>query len=147
MFNIGFGEILIVLVVAFVIVGPDDLPKVARWLGRGVRKLRLMIRDIKRETGWDEVEKEAKEVQRDVKATMRELDVSADLRDAVKDVKSEISGISKDMQADVQRLDRELKAGAESLDGEVREAVNAADGALKDAGLEAREAVDAANRN
>ena len=147
MFNIGFGEILIVLVVAFVIVGPDDLPKVARWLGRGVRKLRLMIRDIKRETGWDEVEKEVKEVQRDVKATMRELDVSADLRDAVKDVKSEISGISKDMQADVQRLDRELKAGAESLDGEVREAVNAADGALKDAGLEAREAVDAANRN
>ena len=147
MFNIGFGEILIVLVVAFVIVGPDDLPKVARWLGRGVRKLRLMIRDIKRETGWDEVEKEVKEVQRDVKATMRELDVSADLRDAVKDVKSEISGISKDMQADAQKLDRELKARAESLDGEVREAVNAADGALKDAGLEAREAVDAANRN
>ena len=40
MFNIGVGEILIVLVVAFVIVGPDDLPKVARWLGRQVRRPR-----------------------------------------------------------------------------------------------------------
>ena len=50
MFNIGFGEILIVLLVAFVIVGPDDLPKVARWLGRQVRRLRTLIRDIKQET-------------------------------------------------------------------------------------------------
>ena len=47
MFNIGLGELLIVLVVAFVIVGPDDLPRVARWLGRQVRRLRTLIRDIK----------------------------------------------------------------------------------------------------
>lgn len=30
MFNIGFSELLLVLLVAFLVVGPKDLPKVAR---------------------------------------------------------------------------------------------------------------------
>ena len=37
MFNIGFSELILILLVAFVIVGPKDLPRVARALGRGVR--------------------------------------------------------------------------------------------------------------
>ena len=41
-------------------VGPKDLPKVARWLGRMVKKIRLLIREVKQETGWDELEKEFK---------------------------------------------------------------------------------------
>ena len=120
MFNIGAGEILLVLVVAFVIVGPDDLPKVARWLGRMVRKLRTLIRDIKAETGWDEVEKEVREVQKDVKQTVREMDISADLKDAVKDVNQEINGISRDMKADFRELDKQTKADMKSLDDDIR---------------------------
>ena len=120
MFNIGAGEILLVLVVAFVIVGPDDLPKVARWLGRMVRKLRTLIRDIKAETGWDEVEKEVREVQKDVKQTVREMDISADIKDAVKDVNQEIDGISRDMKADFRELDRQTKADMKSLDDDIR---------------------------
>ena len=38
MFQIGFSELMLVLLIAFVIVGPKDLPKVARWLGRAVKK-------------------------------------------------------------------------------------------------------------
>lgn len=34
MFNIGFSELILILLVAFVIVGPKDLPKVrAHWAG------------------------------------------------------------------------------------------------------------------
>ena len=126
MFNIGAGEILLVLVVAFVIVGPDDLPKVARWLGRMVRKLRTLIRDIKAETGWDEVEKEVREVQKDVKQTVREMDISADLKDAVKDVNQEINGISKDMKADFKALDQQTKADMKALDDDIRAATGPA---------------------
>ena len=129
MFNIGAGEILLVLVVAFVIVGPDDLPKVARWLGRMVRKLRTLIRDIKAETGWDEVEKEVREVQKDVKQTVREMDISADLKDAVKDVNQEINGISRDMKADFRELDRQTKADMKSLDDDIRAATAPAEDA------------------
>ena len=126
MFNIGAGEILLVLVVAFVIVGPDDLPRVARWLGRMVRKLRTLIRDIKAETGWDEVEKEVREVQKDVKQTVREMDISADLKDAVKDVNQEINGISKDMKADFKALDQQTKADMKALDDDIRAATGPA---------------------
>lgn len=122
MFNIGLGEIMIVLVVAFVIVGPDDLPKVARWLGHGVRKLRRFIRDIKQETGWDEVEREVKGVERDVKQTIREMDISADLKAAARDVKREVDDIGKDMERDMKALDRDMKAEAKALDKEVRDA-------------------------
>ena len=122
MFNIGFGEILIVLVVAFVIVGPDDLPKVARWLGRSIRKLRSLLRDIKRETGWDEIEKEVRGVERDVKQTVRQLDVSADIKDAAKSVETEIKGVSRDVERDMKALDRELKAGSAAMDADIKAA-------------------------
>ena len=126
MFNIGVGEILIVLVVAFVIVGPDDLPRVARWLGRQVRRLRTLIREVKAETGWDELEKEVKDAQREVKTTVRELDVSADLKSAVKDVKGELESASKGVEQDIRQVDQGLKQELKAADDGVREAVKAA---------------------
>ncbi|MBQ6256284.1 MAG: twin-arginine translocase subunit TatB, partial [Clostridia bacterium] len=73
MFNIGFAELLLVLLVAFLVVGPKDLPKVARWLGRMVRKLRQLIREVKKETGWDEFEKEFKDTKSDMNDTFKEV--------------------------------------------------------------------------
>ena len=124
MFNIGFGEILIVLVVAFVIVGPDDLPRVARWLGRSLRKLRLLMRDIKRETGWDEIEKEVKGVSREVKQTIREVDISADMKEAADSVKQEVKGVSDDLEKDIKSFDKEMKSEIRTMDQELREAAD-----------------------
>lgn len=122
MFNIGIGEIMIVLVVAFVVVGPDDLPRVARWLGRGVRRLRTLIRDIKKETGWDEVEREVREVQRDVRQTVREMDVREDLKEAARDVRAEVDGISRDVKGDFDQLDKDMKSEIKAMDGDLRAA-------------------------
>ena len=47
MIGIGAGEVLIILLVAFVIVGPEDLPKVARMLGKFIRKVRSAVNGIK----------------------------------------------------------------------------------------------------
>ena len=54
MFNIGMLELVLVLAVAFLVVGPKDLPKVARWLARQLKSIKKLIRQIKQETGWDE---------------------------------------------------------------------------------------------
>lgn len=40
MFGLSTWEILIILVVALIFVGPDQLPKVARQIGKGVRQVR-----------------------------------------------------------------------------------------------------------
>lgn len=126
-FNIGLGEVMIVLVVAFVIVGPDDLPKVAVWLGRQLRRLRLVLCDIKAQTGLDEVEREVTQIQSDVKQTVREMDVAADLRDAAKDVEGEFKGLTRDVNAQTRRLDQALRSETRKVDDELRESIRESD--------------------
>ena len=99
MFNIGFSELLLVLLVAFLVVGPKDLPKVARWLGRTVKKPRRLLNEIKKESGWDELEKEVRDVQHDVKDTVKQGDVSAELREAKKSVQDSAEKFDKDTKS------------------------------------------------
>ena len=40
MFNIGFQELLIILAIALIVVGPSKLPALARSLGRGIGEFR-----------------------------------------------------------------------------------------------------------
>lgn len=40
MFGLSFGEVLIIMVVALLVLGPDRLPKVAKNLGKGMREFR-----------------------------------------------------------------------------------------------------------
>jgi sec-independent protein translocase protein TatB len=47
MFNIGTPELLVVLVIAMVVVGPERLPELARWIARGVRELRKVQDDVR----------------------------------------------------------------------------------------------------
>ena len=96
MFNIGFAELLLVLVVAYVIVGPKDLPKVARWLGRMVRKARQLIREIKQEVGWDEMLSETEDVRRDIDSTLKDADITADFKDAQKELRKSLREAEKD---------------------------------------------------
>lgn len=99
MFNIGFSELLLVLLVAFLLVGPKDLPKVARWLGRAVKKSRRLLNEIKKESGWDELEKEVRDVQHDVKDAVKQGDVSAELREAKKSVQDSAEKFDKDTKS------------------------------------------------
>lgn len=99
MFNIGFSELLLVLLVAFLVVGPKDLPKVARWLGRAVKKSRRLLNEIKKESGWDELEKEVRDVQHDVKDAVKQGDVSAELREAKKSVQDSAEKFDKDTKS------------------------------------------------
>ena len=57
MFDIGWSEILVVLVVALVVVGPKDLPRLMRTLGRWVRKARGMADQFR--ASFDEMARES----------------------------------------------------------------------------------------
>ena len=96
LFNIGFAELLLVLVIAYVIVGPKDLPRVARWLGRMVRRARQLIREIKSEVGWDEMMAETEDVRRDIDATLKETDITTDLKDAGKTLRKTVKEAEND---------------------------------------------------
>jgi sec-independent protein translocase protein TatB len=64
-FGIGYTELLVIAIVAIIVIGPKDLPRVLRALGRMTAKLRAMAREFQghvdaamRETGFDEVKRD-----------------------------------------------------------------------------------------
>ena len=75
----GFSELLVILLIAFVVVGPQDLPKVARWLGRMVRHLRSLMREFREQSGFDELEREISGTKSGIDRGIRRLKDEADL--------------------------------------------------------------------
>ena len=47
MFDFGFGEIVLILMVALVVLGPERLPKTARTIGQWVGKVRYYVGSVK----------------------------------------------------------------------------------------------------
>ncbi|NIS61590.1 MAG: twin-arginine translocase subunit TatB [Proteobacteria bacterium] len=66
MFGIGMPELLVILGLALIILGPKKLPEIARGLGRAMREFRRATNDIR-----EQFDEETKEL-RDVTSTIRE---------------------------------------------------------------------------
>ncbi len=68
MLNLGLTEIIVVLVVAIVVVGPERLPTVVRWLGRQYGKLMRSSDELRKafvlEADRAEAEVRAKELRK-----------------------------------------------------------------------------------
>ncbi|OLK21635.1 Sec-independent protein translocase protein TatB [Xanthomonas oryzae] len=74
MLDIGVGELTLIAVVALVVLGPERLPKAARFAGLWVRRARMQWDSVKQEL---ERELEAEELKRslqDVQASLREAE-------------------------------------------------------------------------
>lgn len=99
MFNLGMMEILLVLAVAFLIVGPKDLPKVARWIARQIKSVKKLIREIKKETGWDEFAKEFKDTADDIKSVVKDADIREDLKSASDEVIASVDSVRQEVES------------------------------------------------
>ncbi len=47
MFGIGFSEIVVIVVIALLVLGPERLPSLARVIGRGIRDLKRAAQDYR----------------------------------------------------------------------------------------------------
>ena len=84
MFDIGFTELLVIAVVALLVLGPERLPKAARFAGLWVRRGRAQwasVRsELERELAADELKRSLRETEdamRDINASVREADAQA----------------------------------------------------------------------
>ena len=110
MFNLGMMEIVLVLAVAFLIVGPKDLPKVARWIARQMKSIKKLIRDIKRETGWDEFAKDFQDTADDIKSSVKEADVRQELQMAADELRAEMEGVREEVDRVSKQIEKEIEA-------------------------------------
>jgi sec-independent protein translocase protein TatB len=84
MFDIGFSELLAIAVVALLVLGPERLPKAARFTGLWVRRARAQwysVRsELERELAADELKRSLRETEtqvRDIDASVRAADAEA----------------------------------------------------------------------
>jgi TatA/E family protein of Tat protein translocase len=61
MFGIGMPELLIILAVALIVIGPKKLPDMARALGKGMAEFKRATQDLKESINIDDDIKEMKE--------------------------------------------------------------------------------------
>ncbi len=71
MLDIGWTEMLMIAVIAIVVIGPRDLPKMLKTVGGWVRKARATVREL--QTGIEDMAREAEldEVKKSVESATR----------------------------------------------------------------------------
>lgn len=78
MFGIGMPELLLILAVALVVIGPKKLPDLAKSLGKALGEFKRATNDLKqsieKDTGLDEVRQNLRETDKDVRRSFDAAD-------------------------------------------------------------------------
>ena len=87
--KIGFWELIVIVIVAFVFIGPDQLPVYAKKIGK-------MLRELKKYTGAasEEIQKNVVEPLNEIQAPLKEA--VAPLTDIKKDIDSSMRDVTID---------------------------------------------------
>lgn len=78
MFGVGTSELVIILIIALLILGPKEIPKVARTIGKGMRELQRAKDELKKNIEFEE------ETVSQVKSDFREM-----INETEEEIKSE----------------------------------------------------------
>jgi sec-independent protein translocase protein TatB len=111
-FDIGWQELFIIGLVAVIVIGPKELPRVLRTVTLGIRKLRGMARDF--QDGIDELAREA-----DLEDLRKEIEDSAAGTDFHKEIES-IADPAREVEASVREIGAPLDAPEKTADKPAR---------------------------
>lgn len=100
MFDIGFSEIVVIMVVALVVIGPDRLPAVARTMGKWWGGMQRYVNRIKMDVASSMELEELRELERKVKAEADALERS--VQQASSDINQQMQKLEKEIESPVQ---------------------------------------------
>jgi Tat protein translocase TatB subunit len=78
MFGIGLPELIVILAIALIVVGPKKLPDLAKALGRGIAEFRRATTDLKESLEANSAISEVKQTITEAKATLADVKLPAD---------------------------------------------------------------------
>ncbi len=100
MFDLGATELLVIGIVAIIVVGPKELPKMLRAFGQFVSKMRGMAREFQsmfeeaaRDTGMDDMAKSVSDV--------KNFSVTDNLNEALAPISKEAEDLKSELRADI----------------------------------------------
>ena len=108
MFDIGFSELLLIAVVALVVLGPERLPKAARFAGLWVRRARNQWDSVKQELEHELHAEELKRNLQSVRASMQQAET--ELREGTGQLRQEAEQLRQQAEQQHADLSGEIKA-------------------------------------
>ncbi|MGM0552553.1 MAG: Sec-independent protein translocase protein TatB [Pseudomonadota bacterium] len=120
MFDVGFWEIIIIVLVALLVVGPERLPGLAREIGRWVGKTRRFVHsvrsDFEQELQTDELRNMLKSQDREIRQLKNMLDdtetsLREDIEDTERHLREDIEGASSGPRKGLSEREQEALSG------------------------------------
>lgn len=103
-FNIGFGEVLFILLIALVLLGPQEMTKAARGLGK-------FLRQLLRSPVWNDVVTTSRQLRDLPNRIIRE----ANLEESLEEVKRAADEVQDEIQGELQQIGAETNAFSEEV--------------------------------
>ncbi len=128
--KLGWGELVVILIIALVVLGPEKLPQMGRALGKAVKGVKKYVREVTDELDAGE---EVRELRKDLEEIRRDVSsMGKDIEKSVSDVSEDLTRVKDDMQAAGRELDEavedEPKQKAPAPDEETPENERASEG-------------------
>ena len=133
--GMGPGELILVLIIAVIVLGPGKLPEVARALGKTMREFRSITDGFQNELR-KELDSTTSQVKKDMKplrdvansvATVKNLDPVSALTSSVPETKA-VADAVEEVASTVQQADESFVAHYQDAQGAIGTAVSAAAG-------------------
>ena len=88
MFGIGMPEMILILVIALIVIGPKKLPDLAKALGRAIGEFKKATSDFKESIEIDDELKDVKKAFDDINSVKKPIDVDIEQNDTAQKASS-----------------------------------------------------------
>ena len=106
MFSFGWGEILLILIIVIIVVGPKDIPKFLRQIGNFSKSIKKISREFKSSLNQIAEESDLKDVKNsitDITDIKKELDIKSNLKNEINTIKETVSSVDNEI-TDINKL-------------------------------------------